>query len=76
MFHQIIHPKKKEDLIVQLPEEFLGKEIEVEANEINGKDSSKGKSREEILKEVFERWDSMKVNTKGFKFNRDEANER
>lgn len=76
MFRKILHPEKKEDLVVQLPEEFLGKDIEVEANEINGKGSYHEKSREKILKEVFARWDSMKVRTKGFKFNRDEANER
>ena len=76
MFHQIIHPKKKEDLFIKLPEEFLDKDIEVQANEMNGKNTEEKKSREQRVKEYFEFLDTIKVSTKNFKFDRDEANER
>jgi len=75
MFHRIIHPRKKEDLLLELPEEFLDKEVEIQANEVNGKHAEE-KSREERLKEYFEFLDTIKVDMKDFKFDRDEANER
>ena len=37
MFRQIIHPENKSELVVQLPEEFIGKEVEIIANVVSEK---------------------------------------
>jgi hypothetical protein len=55
---------------LNLPKSFLGKRVEVIAY-----------TQEEVLKEHQQinleiNFNTMKVNTKGFQFNRDEANER
>ena len=74
MFRQIITPETKKDLIVHLPDEFIGKKIEVEANEMKVSKLKK-KEREKALKEAFEFFSTISVDMSKFQFNRDEANE-
>ncbi len=75
MFRQVIKPETKEDLIIHLPEKFIGKNIEVEATELRNLRTSK-KEREKKLKEAFDFFDTISVDMSNFKFNREEANER
>lgn len=77
MIRKIIKPKTKDQLHFKLPEEYLGKEIEVIAFDIeqNGNDNKNLKSRSyEEIKSHFDK--GVLVSTKDFIFNRDEANER
>jgi hypothetical protein len=59
-----------QQFLLHLPKSFVGKRVEILAY-----------TQEEILKENQDanpafNFNTMKVSTKGFKFNRDEANER
>jgi hypothetical protein len=63
----IIPTNNKVELII--PDHFIGKTIEVLAFEIEGKKDN----LKEPKKKTF---DAIKLNLSGFKFNRDEANER
>lgn len=80
MFRQIIRPEKKEDLVVHLPEKYLGKEVEVEATEVKKGRRKKGarkmKSRVQRIEEMFRHFDKHLVKTRNFKFDREEANAR
>lgn len=75
MFRQIITPETKEDLVIHLPGEFLGKKIEVEATEIKTPQHKK-KEKEKALKEAFKFFNSISVDMSNFKFNREYANAR
>ena len=59
-----------QQFVLRLPKSFVGKRVEILAY-----------TQEEILKENSDahlpfNFNTMKVSTKGFKFNREEANER
>ena len=75
MFRQVLTPTTKDDLIIHLPENFIGKKIEVEASEIRLLKKNK-KDKEKKLKEAFDFFDTISVDMSNFKFNREEANER
>lgn len=60
MYRQIIHPEKKEDLVITLPDSFLGKGVEVVANEVE-----KGEVDEAKRDEFFTFLRSLNVKTKG-----------
>jgi hypothetical protein len=69
MIHTVITADKNV-LILPLPEEYVGKQVEVIAftlDEVAQKQQSKKK---------HVTFDAVKLDTRGFKFNRDEANER
>ncbi|MEZ4829255.1 MAG: hypothetical protein R3C61_23655 [Bacteroidia bacterium] len=69
MIRTIIIPDKN-SLILSLPDDFLGKEIEVIAFVI-------GESRNKPASVKNARsFSAIQLDTKGFRFNRDEANER
>jgi hypothetical protein len=75
MIRKIIKPKTKDQLHFKLPEEYLGKEIEVIAFDIeqNGNENLKSRTFEEIESHFNK---GVLISTKDFIFNRDEANER
>ncbi len=75
MIRKIIKPKTKDQLHFKLPEEYLGKEIEVIAFDIeqNGNENLKSGTFEEIESHFNK---GVLISTKDFIFNRDEANER
>jgi len=56
-----------------IPEQYIGKKIEVIAFAIDEPAPSEDIVFSDKRKKTF---DSIKLNTKGFKFNRDEANQR
>ncbi len=72
MFRKIIKIEKEEDLTVELPKEYLHKEIEVTAEEVEDVFAEKRK----LAKEATDFFNSISVDMSNFKFNRDEANER
>lgn len=82
MYRAIITPKQTK-LTIDLPEEMVGKPVEVLAFEIekNGETIVKPENlatgnRKRTFEEAIAFWDSMAVDMSNFKFNREEANER
>jgi hypothetical protein len=73
MIRKIIKPKTKDQLHFKLPEEYLGKEIEVIAFDIEQNENLKSRTFEEIESHFNK---GVLISTKDFIFNRDEANER
>ena len=82
MYRAIITPKQTK-LTIDLPEEMVGKPVEVLAFEIekNGEtivtsENLATGNRKRTFEEAIAFWDSMAVDMSNFKFNREEANER
>ena len=82
MYRAIITPKET-TLTIELPDQLVGKSVEVIAFEIEKNSESfvsDSKLTKNKAKRTFEEavafWDSMAVDMSDFKFNREEANER
>ena len=73
MYRRIIKVVKEDDLQMQLPKEYLNKEVEVIAFELNENDEQEKKRQE--VNEAIAFFKSISVDISDFKFNRDEANE-
>lgn len=73
MYRKIFKAESKEDLRVELPEEYLNKHVEVLAFQVDDEDYLVKKQN---LKEAFAFFNSMQVDMSNFKFDRDEANAR
>jgi hypothetical protein len=73
MYRAIVTPKETK-LTIDLPEEMVGKEVEVLAFELG--QAEKNVVKMKSLEEAFAFWDSMAVDMSNFKFDREEANER
>ena len=71
MFTQIITPTEK-SIVLEVPEELRGHTIEITMNDIG----ENGKKRFSSVEEVLSHFTAVRFDTKGWKFNRDEANER
>ncbi len=77
MIRQIIKPTTKEQLLIKLPDEYLGKEVEVIAFDIGQKNNSNQNLKSETFQEIEDHFKKgVLINTNDFIFNRDEANER
>lgn len=81
MYRQIIHPENKSELIVHLPEEFLGKDLVVNVNEVKKKKKIVKKKKTDStharkLAKAKRFFNSISVDMSNFKFNREEANAR
>jgi len=75
MLREIITPKKSL-VTVRLPDEMVGKTIEVIAFEIDAINTdNKNLTREQRLKRIEEITSPMLTDLSNFKFNRDEAND-
>ncbi len=70
MIRKILVPQER-TYVLELPESFLGKEVEVLAFEVEKKKAVSSKSLEDIEKELV----GLTVNDPGFAFDRDEAND-
>jgi hypothetical protein len=69
MIHKIIIPNNQTvNLSFTFPDTYIGKEVEIIA-------FTKGEGQESQLKKKVS-FDALSLDTRGFKFNRDEANER
>jgi hypothetical protein len=77
MLRQIIKPKTKEQLVIRLPDEYIGKEVEVIAFDIEQNSNDNQNLRSQTFEEIEAHFNKgVLINTKNFIFNRDEANER
>ena len=74
MFRAIITPNQT-SLTIELPQELVGKPVEVLAVEIDKLGSALPKTKP-TPEEIASFYDQFQVDMTGFKFNRDEANER
>jgi hypothetical protein len=70
MIRQIIIPTQK-TFTLELPEEFIGKKVEITLELESVFDNSERKSIEQLKKEL----EGITVNMEGYKFNREEAND-
>jgi len=69
MIHTIVKPNNN-TLLLPIPDNYIGRQVEVIAFMIDeGKETTSSKKKEVSF-------NAVKLDTRGFKFNRDEANER
>ena len=61
---------KKNYLTIPLPNEYVGKQLEVIAFMLEDEPETSKKQKHQVT------FDSVSIDTRGFKFNREEANER
>jgi hypothetical protein len=73
MYRKIFKAEKDEDLMVELPKEYLNKKVEVIAFQVEDVDYGNEKAD---LEEAMKFFDSIHADMSNFKFDRDEANER
>ena len=73
MIRQILTPWSNV-VTLELPDSFIGKTIEILAFDIYSEKEIT--SKQDLKKEMEKFYNSIKLNMKGFKFNRDEINER
>ncbi|MDZ4713663.1 MAG: hypothetical protein SGI89_15250 [bacterium] len=69
MIDHIIKPGKKEELIINLPEELLNKTLRITVLEIN-------ETNDTIDHEAIKFWNTFNFSSKEFKFNREDVNGR
>jgi hypothetical protein len=71
MYTQIITPTE-ESIVLEVPEELRGHTITVTMDEV----VENGKKQFSSVDEFLSHFQAVRIDTKGWKFNRDEANER
>lgn len=74
MLRQIIKPTQNA-LTLQLPDELVGKTVEVIAFEIDGEKVQDQSPKAERIKKIIEIFDGYRVDLSNFKFDRNEAND-
>jgi len=74
MYRKIFKAENKEDRIVNLPHEYLNKQVEVIAFQVS--DTAEARDEKADLEEAMKFFDSIHADMSNFKFDRDEANER
>lgn len=72
-FEQHLRADSESDLLIKLPDEFLNKSFTVKVEE---EPMDTDEARRQRLKETFALLDSLKIDTSGYEFDRNEANER
>jgi len=75
MYRKIFKAEKNEDLMVELPKEYLNKKVEVIAFQVEDNNVDSGNEKAD-LEEAMKFFDSIHADMSNFKFDRDEANER
>jgi len=73
MYRKIIDVVNEENLFIQLPKEYLNKQVEVIAFELGG---NTNEIDDKKFKEAMAFFSTLNVDMSNFKFDRDEANER
>lgn len=78
ILEQHLHPDSKEELVVHLPETALHQDVKVSVEVVEKPAVAPltESERQARLNKLFEFLDSLKIDTRGWKFDRDEANER
>ena len=77
MFRTVFTPVEVSDLIIQLPEEYLRKQVEVIAFDVKGEIRPASLDKEARRNRIIKVIDNLpSVDFRDYKFNREEANER
>ncbi len=74
MYRKVINAKSANDLLIELPDEYLNKQIEVIAFEVANENPETTNTKDFSDAETF--FNKFQIDMSNFKFNRDEANER
>lgn len=74
MFRQIIVPENTQ-LLLQIPAEFVGKEVEVIAFEITEWKTTVIKNKDTRIKTLEKALENYRVDMSNFKFDRNQAND-
>jgi hypothetical protein len=74
MIRQIIIPTQK-TFTLELPEEFMGKEVEIIAFEVNTTSEKDSEPEYKTVEELKKALEPFLIDMKDYKFNRDEAND-
>lgn len=74
MFRKIFKAENKENILVELPSEYLNKQVEIIAFQISHDEDVTTEKTD--LDEAVKFFDRIHADMSNFKFNRDEANER
>lgn len=75
MYRKVFKAESNEDLLVELPKEYLHKQVEVIAFQV-GDDIITTADEKTTFNEAVKFFDSIHADMSNFKFDRDEANER
>lgn len=73
MYRKIIDVVNEENLFIQLPKEYLNKQVEVIAFEVENTNEKVDKKK---FNDAMAFFSTLNVDMSNFKFDRDEANER
>ena len=73
MYRKIFKAESKEDLKVELPEEYLNKQVEVIAFQV---EDEYFHIKQKKAKEAIEYFNTIEIDMSNFKFDRNEANAR
>jgi len=76
MYRKIFVPEEESNLVIQLPKSYLNKEVEVIAFEVEKDQQTILTEKKEAAKKATDFFRTINVDTTGYKFNREEANER
>ncbi len=76
MYRKILKIEKTEDLTIQLPKEYLNKEVEVLALDVTDETIDELAEKRKAAKEAIDFFNTIQIDMSNFKFDRDEANER
>jgi len=71
MFTQVITPTEN-PVILEIPKELLGHKVKVTVDDLSGN----GNGHFATIEEVLSNFSAVKIDTRGFDFDRDEANAR
>lgn len=75
MYRKIFKVESEEDLLIEMPKEYLNKQIEIIAFQVTEEDISYTTEKTDF-EEAMNFFDSIKTDMSNFKFDRDEANPR
>lgn len=76
MYRKVFVAENTEDLNIRLPDEYLHKDIEVIAFDLGESVEELRASKREAAERAIEFFKTIQIDRSGFKFDRDEANER
>lgn len=76
MYRKVFVAENAEDLNVRLPDEYLHRDIEVIAFDLGESVEELRASKKEAAEKAIEFFQTIQIDRSGFKFDRDEANER
>ncbi len=76
MYRKVFVAEEESNLIIELPKSYLNKAVEVIAFEVEKDGNELIAAKRKAANDAIEFFKTINVDTTGYKFNRDEANER